>query len=139
MALLEEVARRLSTQGVGTTSSTSAWRVVYRDFLPGSIGGSTKAQQIVITPTGGFPQLLAESLTYPTFQIRVRGASSGSTGLEQKVTDVITALNKVGPITLLSVTWRDCVMEGEPLFIGRDEEQRPVYALNFTAWRSRTT
>lgn len=139
MALLEEIAARLSTQAVGSTASTAAWRIVFRDFLPGTIGGSTKAQQIVITQTGGYPQLLAEQLQYPTFQVRVRAASTSSTGLEGKMQDVVNALDRLGTATLSSRNYLDILIEGEPVYLGRDENQRPVMAANFVAWRSRTT
>ena len=96
MTQVSEIITRLSSAAVGGTSSTDTWRIVARDFLPGSIGGSTQAQQICVTPTGGFNQEYAEALTYPTFQVRVRAASTSSTGLEAKTQAVVAALNLSG-------------------------------------------
>jgi hypothetical protein len=112
---------------------------VYRDFLPGTIGGSTKAQQIAITPTGGYTQEYAEALTYPTFQVRIRASSTGSTGLEAKAYAVVDALNLNGRDTLGSYVYLDILQEGDLLYLGRDDVHRPIYAANFRAMRSRTT
>lgn len=139
MSLMTEIMNRLSTQGVGGLTSTATWRIVGRDFLPGSIGGSTKAQQICVTPTGGFDQEQAEAMTYPTFQVRIRGASSGSTGLEAKVQAVVDALNLCGAVTLSGRKYLDINQQGDMLYLGRDDAQRPVYSVNFSAFRSRTT
>lgn len=139
MALVTEIMNRLSSQSVGGLTSTAAWRIVARDFLPGSIGGSTQAQQICVTPTGGYPQEQAEALTYPTFQVRVRGASSSSTGLEAKMGAVVNALNLTGRKTLGSYVYLDITQQGDLLYLGRDAAQRPIYAANFLAFRSRTT
>jgi hypothetical protein len=137
--LVDDVIARLSTQGVGSTSSTSTWRIVARDFLPGTIGSSSQAKMIAVTATGGYPQMSAEDLTYPTFQVRVRDSATASTGLEAKMTAVVTALNLTGGLTINSRKYLDFRLEGEPFFLGRDENQRPLMAANFVAWRSRTT
>ena len=139
MTLVSEIITRLSSAAVGGTSSTDTWRIVARDFLPGSIGGSTQAQQICVTPTGGFNQEYAEALTYPTFQVRVRAASTSSTGLEAKAEAVVAALNLIGRSTAWGRTYIDILQQGDLLYLGRDESQRPIYAANFMALRSRTT
>ena len=137
MGLLEEIGRRLSTQSVATTSATSTgWRLAYRGFLP-----STHDQQVAVIATGGFQQLAEESdntLSRPTFQVLVRGRSTGSTGLETKVDGVINALNLFSG-TLVGRAYKDIRIEGEPLWLGRDENQRPMMSCNFSAFRSRTT
>ena len=139
MSLITEIMNRLSSQAVGGLTSTATWRIVGRDFLPGSIGGSTKAQQICVTPTGGWDQEQSEALTYPTFQVRVRGASSGSTGLEAKAEAMVSALNLCGRKTFGSYVYLDINQQGDLLYLGRDEAQRPIYAANFLAFRARTT
>jgi len=139
VSLVTEIGQRLTSAGVGSTSSTAAWRIVYRDFLPGTIAGSTKAQQIAITPTGGFDQEYAEALTYPTFQVRIRGSATSSTGLEAKAQAVVNALNLNGRDTLGSYVYLDILQQGDLLYLGRDENQRPIYAANFLALRARTT
>jgi len=166
MSLTREIMIYLDAQVTGASwTSTGAWRIVANEFLPGSIGGSTQAQQICVTPTGGFNQEYAEALTYPTFQVRVRGSSTGSTGTdagrltgaEAKMGEVVSVLNLLGRKTLANITstslayaigtpgqtgdrvYLDILQQGDLLFIGRDELQRPMYAANFMALRSRTT
>ena len=134
MALLEEISLRLSTQGVGTTSSTATLQIVFRGFVP-----STKDQQIAIVPTGGFQQFTERApVERPTFQLLIRGKSTGSTGLEAKVQGAIDALNFFDG-TLLGRVYVDIQKQGEAHFLGRDEEERPLYSVNFLAHRSRTT
>lgn len=134
MALLEEIGNRLSSQGVGGLTSTATWQIVFRGFIP-----STKAQQIAIVPTGGFQQFTQRApIERPTFQLLIRGASTGSTGLEAKVDAAITALNFFDG-TLTGRVYVDIQKQGEALFLGRDEEERPLYSVNFLAHRSRTT
>lgn len=138
MSLAAEVIARLSSQGVGSTSSTAAWRLVQREFLPASIGGSTQPQQIAIVPTGGFPQELTDPLVRPTFQVLIRAASTGSTGLEAKAEQVRDALN-LWSGTINGRRFVDCHMQGEIVYLQRDENRHPIMGLNFLAWRSRTT
>lgn len=97
MTLADEIINKLSSAGIGGTTSTASWRLVQRDFIPGTAGSSTQAQQICVTPTGGFPQVIAEDLGRPTFQVRIRGDADSSTGLEDKVDDVVGTLNRLGP------------------------------------------
>lgn len=139
MSLVAEIITRLSSQAVGGSSAGATWRLVARDFMPGTIGGSTQAQQICVTPTGGYDQEYSEAVTYPTFQVRVRGKSTGSTGLEAKAAGVVSALNLMGPRTISGRVYLDCFQQGDLLYLGRDENQRPIVALNFMAVRSRTT
>lgn len=143
--LPDEILARLSSQAVGSTNaSSSGWLLVTRQFLPGTIGQSTRAQQIAVVPTGGHAWEPTENLDRPTFQVLVRGAYSpnqSSTGLEQKITDVVTALCSSALIgfTIKSRRYIDVQKQGEMLFLGRDDNNRPIYGQNFLAWRSRST
>lgn len=137
--LVDEVLARLSSASVGGLTSTASWRLVAREFLPGTVNASTQAQQICVTPSGGYAQYTEVELDRPTFQVRIRGDSTGSTGLEQKVDAVIQALNLQGRQTLSGRVYLDIEKQGDVLWLGRDEADRPVYAVNFLAFRSRTT
>ena len=139
MSLVAEIMARLSSQSVGSTSSTAAWRLVARELLPATIGGSTQAQMIAVIPTGGFQQEATEPLLRPTFQVQVRGSSTGSTGLEAKVDAVRDALNLWSSTGILGRRMVDCQMQGDVLWLERDENDNPIYGLNFVAFRSRTT
>lgn len=129
--------------GVATTASNATWLLCYRGFQP-----DIRSMQVAVIPTGGLPQHSEEAsdiLSRPTFQVLVRGAgplsastSNTSTGLEQKVDDVISALNLFSG-TLLGRAYKDIQLQGEPISLGRDENARPMYSVNFLAFRSRTT
>ncbi len=142
--LTDEIIARLSSQGVGSTSiSSSGWLLTKRQFLPGTIDGSTQARQIAVIPTGGQGWEPTEQLDRPTFQLLLRGSYStqSSTGLEQKVTDCVSALCSTGLIgfTIKGRKYVDVQKQGEMLFLGRDDNNRPIYGQNFLAWRSRST
>jgi len=141
VALVNEIALRLSSQSVGGITSTASWRIWYRELGAGTQGTSSQAQAIAIVPTGGFPGYVAEGtthLTRPSFQVIVRAAHDSSTGLEAKVDAVISALHLYRG-TLGSYKYKDIRLQGEPAYLGRDINDRPEYSLNFVASRSRTT
>lgn len=133
--LLDEIGARLTAQAVATTGGTGAsaatMRLVYREFQP------TPEWQLVLTPSGGFQGEGRPELDRPTFQVRVRGAESASTTLEVKTAAVVTALHQFAG-TLSGRYYVDIARQGDTLYLGRDENQRPIYALNFLALRSRT-
>jgi hypothetical protein len=132
--LLEEVAVRLSSQGVGSTAAGSTgWLIIGREFHP----STNYPRQIAIVPTGGFGQEFSE-VDKRSFQVLVRAASTGSSGLEAKVDAVDSALN-IHSGTLSGRVYLDIQRQGDRIYVGRDENHRPVYSLNYLAWRSQTT
>lgn len=137
MGLLEDIGSRLTSQSVGTTSAGSTgWRIVYRGLLP--VVGGIGAQQIAIIPSGGYPEDGKPPIERPTFQVLVQGTSDAGSGLETKVQGVITALNLFNG-TLNGWTYVDIRRQGDRLFLGYADDQRPRYAVNFLAVRSRTS
>ena len=151
MGLPEEIAGRLVAQGIGTVAwsvgeiyypvTAAGWLITALDFHPSTVND----QQIAVIPTGGYAPEVSEGtthLTKPTFQTLVRGPNPNSTlyssGVTDKVADVITALNLYQG-TLEGHKYLDIQLTGEPSFIGRDANQRPVFSVNWLAMRSRTT
>jgi Bacteriophage minor capsid protein len=139
-SLTAEIVAKLSSGGVGSTSATgTSWRLVERELLPGTLGTSTAPRQIAVVPTGGFPWEPEELLDRPTFQLLFRDSATGSTGLEAKVASAIACLTTSPDWTVLGRRYVDVQMQGNMLWLGRDENQRPLMSQNFLAWRSRTT
>lgn len=137
MGFLQDIKTRLVAQGVGTTSATSTgWRIVYRELQP--VVGSIGAQQIAIIPTGGYPEDGKPPIERPTCQILIQGTSNASSGLEVKVDGVIRALNLFNG-TINGWTYVDIRRQGDKLWLGRGDDHRPRYAVNFLAVRSRTS
>lgn len=132
MALLAEVGARLTAAGVcSTAAGSTGWRLVYRGLQP------SPARQVCVTPTGGFaaPGLEVRS---PTFQVLLRGSSGEDATLEAKAEAVVTALDQQSS-AMSGWTWPDLRVQGDVSFLGWDEGQRPLYAVNFAALRSRTS
>ncbi len=130
MGFLEDVRTRLVDQNVGSTyGSTGDWHVTVRGLT------STGSNDIGISRTGGQPQEESVDVDRPTFQILVRGTKDSSTGLEDKVDDVVEALDKFNGV-LNDTRYYDVQKQGDILWLGYDAD-RPVYSLNFLAWKDR--
>jgi len=139
VALGDEIGARLTSQGVCSTSAGSTgWMLRYRALTPAPV------RQVVVTPSGGLPQEGKAPIDRPGFQVLVRGSSADGGELEAKVDQVIQAVNLFdGTLTGLynSVprVYVDIQKQGDTLFLGLDDNQRPIYSVNFLATRSRTT
>lgn len=135
MPLVTEIGSRLSSQSVATTGSTG-WRLVYQDFVDGT---SIPDTQVCVRNSGGFPGEARADLDRPTVQVMIRGSVSDSTGSTlTKAVAVNTALHRYDG-TLSGWTYVDIERQGDLLYLGRDDNQRPLYSLNFTALRSRSS
>jgi hypothetical protein len=133
MALVDEIGTRLTAASVGgLPGSTQTYTIYYRELT------ETPDKQIAIVPTGGSQQEHAEAVERPSFQVLVRGAANSSTDLEAKVNDVVDALN-LWDGTISGRRYIDIQRSGDILYLGRDENQRPMYSVNFGTVRSRTT
>ena len=128
------MADRLVAQSVGgVAGSTHAWRIVGRGLQ------ETPDQMIAITPTGGGFQEANAGYDQPTFQILIRGKSTGGAEVETKVAAVITALDQfIGVLsTGTNADYVDIQKQGDILWLGRDENHRPLFSVNFMALRER--
>ena len=133
MALPVEIGTRLSTQGV----TDSTWDLQYIELQP------QPDRAVAVIPSGGFSGLgwstaRKTALDQPTFQVVVRGQTTGIDTAYTKIEAVRTALDGFDG-TLGSYRYTDIRQQGDILSLGRDENDRPLYALNFVALRSRTT
>ena len=139
MGVLQDFKTILTTAGVGSTGATSTgWRIVYREFQPVIAG--VGAQQIALVASGGFPEDGKPPIERPTMQVLIRGTTNASSGLEVKVDAVIDALNvKNGSIGFGNWYYVDIRVQGDKLWLGRDDDGYPVYAVNFNTVRSRTS
>lgn len=80
------------------------------------------------------PQWLVD---YPRVQVIVRGgpndyeALTGGSGADGKVDDVVNALLGIDSQTINGDIWVSIAMAGDRNFIGFDENDRPMFSLNF--------
>lgn len=132
MGLLEDIRDRLSSQSVGSTAPTSTgWLLVGRDFFP----STSHDRQIAIVASGGLGEQDYDGVTcHYRIQLLVRSAVNGSSELETKATAAATALNHYKG-ALNGTQYDHILLQGKPTWIGRDENQRPMYSVNFVAYR----
>ena len=136
VGLPEELALKLSSAGVGSTTSTGTW------FITRDLFATTPDRAIRIVETGGFPSLRTTTGTEcyrPTFQVAVRSPVNGFTTGREKLDAVIAALHDTKHQTYGNRVYLDIAMQGDALSLGTDDNGRMIYAANFTALRSRTT
>lgn len=136
MSLLTDVGIILTgasvcSSGVGSTG----WLLCYREFQPSP---PRPVRQVCIVPTGGFASEQRAPIERPTFQVRVKGSTGEGATLDTKVQAVINALRFYSgtPGDRIIV---DIEMSGDRFYLGRDEQQQPIYSLNFNVIRSITS
>ena len=135
MGFLEDIRTRLADQGVGSTyGSTGDFLITLRGLTSTSVGGGDN--NIGLMRTGGLPQEANTDVDRPTVQVMVRGTADDSTGLEDKVDDVVEALDKFQGY-LNDTRYFDIQKQGDIFFLGPDEQQRPLYSINFEVTKAR--
>lgn len=131
--LLDEIGSLLATAGVATTgASSTGWTLKYRGLTP------EPARQVVVIATGGLPQEGIAPIDRPTVQVLVRGSSMDGSVLEAKVGAVVTAVNRRDGV-VNGWPYVDIQKEGDVLYLGLTDNQRPLYSVNFWTVRSRTS
>lgn len=119
--LIDAIADYLQAQGLGTVATD-----LFVGFLPAQPDAAT-----ALYATGGPPPDLGR-YTYPTFQVRTRGADPRAA--YDRGMAVLTALHGLHDRTLGSSYLVDCVaLQSSPVAIGRDSAGRYEYTLNVRA------
>lgn len=138
MGLSEDIGSLLTAANVCSTSAGSTgWLLCYREYQPVP---PMPTRQICVVQTGGFQTEFRSPISRPTFQIRIRGSSGEGVAFDTKVQAVIDAVNfQSGILGPNNWTYVDIQMQGDRLYLGRDERQRPAESVNFLATRSRTS
>lgn len=86
----------------------------------------------VVKLTGGFPTSQWTGKKQPSFQIRVRGEERGQSEVEERAYAIHEALTnlqnvKIGNHSVVIIR----SMNSTPIHIGDDENNRPIYSMNF--------
>lgn len=82
--------------------------------------------------TGGFPVSQWTGKSQPSFQVRVRDAKAGQAEGEERAYEIHEALTNLREVKIGSssvVVIRS--MNSVPLYIGDDENDRPIWSMNF--------
>jgi len=82
--------------------------------------------------TGGFPSSQWTGKKQPSFQIRVRGNANDTAEAEERAYEIHESLMnlrnvKIGSSSVVIIR----AMNSVPLHIGDDENDRPIYSMNF--------
>jgi hypothetical protein len=86
----------------------------------------------VIKLTGGFPPSQWTGKKQPSFQVLVRGKAAGIAETEERAYAIHESLMNLNNVTI----GEDSVviirsLNSVPIFIGNDENSRPIYSMNF--------
>jgi hypothetical protein len=103
-------------------------------YYPNSFPISMKAPDVcaVVKLTGGFPPSQWTGKKQPSFQILVRGKANDSAEVETRAYAIHEALMNLCDV----MVGNDSVviiraMNSVPLYIGNDDNNRPIYSMNF--------
>lgn len=137
VGLVVEIGKRLSSQSVASTAAGSTSFLLRYFELP-----STHDRAVTVVPIAGFGMEYATNLDRPGVQVLVRASANGASELEDKADAIVAALNLIAHTTNLAGSGREYVdirKTSDPIWLGRDDNDRPIMAVNFYAMRSRTT
>lgn len=103
-------------------------------YFPNSFPISDKAPDkcSAVKLTGGFPTSQWTGKKQPSFQIRVRGEAQGQAEVEERAYEIHEALTNLKNVKISNnsiVIIR--AMTPVPIHIGEDENNRPIYSMNF--------
>jgi hypothetical protein len=98
-------------------------------LFEGEMGSVDRA--IMVRENGGRTPEVRIAINYPTVQVLVRGTRSDYAVAREKAEEVFLALQAIpsGPAEWPELT--SCCAVGGVTFAGRDEQERPVWSLNF--------
>lgn len=86
---------------------------------------------VLINRTGGMDPLPHLLLNYPSVQVMVRGAASGYVAASAKMRVIVNALLGLSTVVLNGDTYRACNQIGEVMYLGQDDNTRPMLSANF--------
>jgi len=100
------------------------------DEIPGGPGVC-----VGLYDSGGFPPQPNFTYEYPTVQVQVRGLAGGYMEAYAMAQAILIALNGTFDVTIDSVRYVGVWAMQSPLFVGRDERNRPLFTINFRLHR----
>lgn len=144
MALLEEIAARLSAATLASSTGMNGW-VLMKSWLPDSTALPDKL--VAIIETQGLPPHARPEIDMPGFQILVRGTAvqRGSSGYSEARSQAQSIKNDLharsGALGTTAGSTQYYVgiwAQQDPFLVEYDAQGRPLIACNFIAQRSRT-
>lgn len=129
MAVLDSLGTYLQTAGVGTLG-TSIFLTQFQD---------TPDTAVCLFERQGFDPVhtFGAGVTYgdrPLIRVLCRGPRNDYPTARQKAEAVRAALGAIRAQTLSGIKF-ECVLDATGIYpMGRDKEERPIIAVDFTAW-----
>lgn len=145
MAFLDDIGAQLATASVASSSGSSSGAVTYqliKNWLPDSTGLQDRV--VALIETAGMSPTPRGELDTPGLQVMIRGGSlikvsSAFSDARSTAESIKTTLHALGPFSSTSGRYYPGIRAmQDPFLLHVDELKRPVYAINFLAWRSRT-
>lgn len=115
----------LVSKGLGVFNSTAAF-----SLFVGAPPDKPDAL-VLINVTGGRPPLPHLALNYPSIQVMVRGAPSGYAAASARMSAICNALLGISTYVLNGDTYRACNQIGDVIYLGQDDNTRPLLSANF--------
>ena len=115
----------IASPALGTFGANTGWSINIGKLV------SSPHTAIGIMQSGGLPPNPRYLLDYPSVQIMVRGAANDYQGGLAKAQAVKDRLLGIPSQTLNSDRWVACNMLGDIINLGFDENNCPMFALNF--------
>lgn len=144
MPFLDDLEARLKTAGLASSTGAGGW-VLVKSQIPDST--ALPDNLVAVIETAGFPPDARVEIDRPAFQVLVRGSAlqRGSSGYSEAKAQALSIKNDLharGP-GQLGTTGSTGYYVGvlamqDPFLLEYDQQNRPIVACNFVAWRSRT-
>lgn len=133
-ATLDAIRSAMITAGIGVAANPSAtdW-MIYEHFLEDGTPNHDRAIALYETP--GLEPLQTWLITYPSFQVVVRGAQDEAAEVRQKQQDIFALLH-CGNVALGTDFVYCFAKQSAPIPMGRDEKRRPKSAWNYRTMRN---
>ncbi|WP_404351676.1 minor capsid protein [Sutcliffiella horikoshii] len=101
-------------------------------YYPNSFPTTSRDDCVMVRLTSGFPTSQWTGKSQPSFQIQVRDARHKTGDCEAKAYEIHKALTNLREVTIGEssvVLIRS--MNSVPVYIGNDDQERPIYSMNF--------
>lgn len=120
-----------SSDDIGTFNATTGWSIKMSEM-------STSPDTCILVsdgPSWGSPNP-NYSYEYPTIQIQVRGEKGSYLTAYAKAEEIKNFLNGNGNQTVNGARYIQITCSSDILYLGRDENQRPLFSINFELQRT---
>ena len=127
MALIDDIIAALATAGLGqTTSDTADWR------LRGAYLQQGPDRSICVYAAGGKAPEPGQPVTYPSIQIRVRGAPNDYAAVAAKEEAIFQFMQSGNAPAQFGAGYVYCyAQQSAPMPLGQDENRRPSVVRNY--------